>query len=154
MPRDKVFVSYSHTEKAFLDELLPVLQAVPRIASNLWFDEQKIDIGDRFHPEIQQGLAASRVGILLLSNRFFTSEYIRQYELPYLLQQVEQKALRLASLYVTAIPNDAFRFLLKSTASSVPSTCRHTLVCIIPESHSILSIGANGTRFMRDSSTG
>jgi hypothetical protein len=44
MPRDKVFVSYSHTDKSFLDELLPVLQAVPRIASNLWLDEQKIDI--------------------------------------------------------------------------------------------------------------
>ena len=29
MSRDKVFVSYSHTDKSFLDELLPVLQAVP-----------------------------------------------------------------------------------------------------------------------------
>ena len=34
MPRDKVFVSYSHTDKSFLDELLPVLQAVPRIAES------------------------------------------------------------------------------------------------------------------------
>ena len=41
MPPDKVFVSYSHTDKAFLDELLPVLKAVPRIDSNLWLDEQK-----------------------------------------------------------------------------------------------------------------
>jgi TIR domain len=70
MPRDKVFVSYSHTDKSFLNELLPVLRAVPKIASNLWLDEQKIDIGDRFHPDIQQGLAASRIGILLLSNRW------------------------------------------------------------------------------------
>ena len=76
-------------------------------------DEQKIDIGDRFHPEIEQALAESSIGILLLSNRFFTSEYIRQYELPYLLQQAEQKKLRLASLYVTAISNDAFRVTLQ-----------------------------------------
>ncbi len=81
MPRDKVFVSYSHTDKSFLDELLPVLQAVPRIASNLWLDEQKIAIGDRFHPESEQALAESSIGILQLSNRFLTSEYIRQYEL-------------------------------------------------------------------------
>jgi hypothetical protein len=112
MPRDKVFVSYSHTDKSFLDELLPVLRAVPRIASNLWLDEQKIDIGDQFHPEIQQALAESSIGILLLSNRFFTSEYIRPYELPYLVQQAEAKALGLASLYVTAIPTDAFRVTL------------------------------------------
>jgi hypothetical protein len=59
MPPDKVFVSYSHTDKSFLDELLPVLQAVPRIASNLWLDEQKIDIGDRFHPEIPHSIAFS-----------------------------------------------------------------------------------------------
>jgi hypothetical protein len=113
MPRDKVFVSYSHTDKAFLDELLPALQAVPRIATKLWLDEQQIDIGDRFHPEIQQGLADSSIGILLPSNDFFTPEYIRQYELPYLVQQYEQNALRLVPLYVTTISSDAFRVTLQ-----------------------------------------
>ena len=67
------------------------MQAVPSIGEVLWFDEQGIDIGDEFHPKIQQALAEARVGILLLSNRFLTSNYIRRHELPYLLQQAEQK---------------------------------------------------------------
>ena len=90
MARNKVFISYSHAERSYLEALLPVLQAVPSIDEVLWFDEQGIDIGDEFHANIQQALAESGVGILLLSNRFLTSHYITQHELPYLLQQAEQ----------------------------------------------------------------
>jgi hypothetical protein len=108
MPRDQVFVSYSHADTAFLHELLPKLRSVPGIASKLWWDRQRIDMGDQFHPAIQQALAASGIGILLLSDRFLTSEYIRQDELPYLLQQWEAGALRLVLLYVDAIPSHAF----------------------------------------------
>ena len=93
--------------RAYREALRPVLQAVPSIGGVLWFDERDIDIGDEFHPKIQQALAESRVGILLLSNRFLTSEYITQHELPYLLQQAEQRTLRLGCLYVTT-PDAAF----------------------------------------------
>jgi hypothetical protein len=113
MPRHKSPVSYYHIDRAFLDELVPVVQTVPSIGDVLWFDEQDFRIGDVFPPQIQQALAGSRIGILLFSNQFFTSEYIRQHELPYLLQQGEHKALTLISLYVTAIPNDGFNVTLE-----------------------------------------
>ena len=90
MARNKVFISYSHAERSYLEALLPVLQAVTSIGEVLWFDEQGIDIGDEFHANIQQALAEAGVGILLLSNRFLTSSYITQHELPYLLQQAER----------------------------------------------------------------
>jgi hypothetical protein len=76
MARNKVFISYSRAEKKYLDELLPVLQAVRSIGDVLWFDEGEIDIGDKFHDKIQDALAESGVAILLLSNRFLTSPYI------------------------------------------------------------------------------
>jgi len=82
MARNKVFISYSRAEKKYLDEVLPVLQAVRSIGDVLWFDEGAIDIGDKFHDKIQDALAESGVAILLLSNRFLTSPYITQYELP------------------------------------------------------------------------
>lgn len=72
MARNKVFISYSRAERAYLEALLPVLQAVPSIGEVLWCDAQGIDIGDEFHANIQQALAEAGVGILLLSNRFFT----------------------------------------------------------------------------------
>ena len=82
MARTKVFVSYSHAEKDVRDEVLRSLRAVPRINRVLWWDEEEIAISDKFHPKIQQGLAESRIGILLLSNYSFTSDYILQHELP------------------------------------------------------------------------
>jgi hypothetical protein len=82
MARTRVFVSYSRAEMDVRDEVLRALRAVPRINNVLWWDEGKIDIGDKFHPTIQQGLAESKIGIVLLSNFSFTSDYILTHELP------------------------------------------------------------------------
>jgi hypothetical protein len=129
MPRHKVFVSYNHSDRTFRDELLPVLEAVPSIGKGkvLWFDEQDIDIGDKFHRKIQQALAESSVGILLLSNRFFTSNYITRHELPYLLQHAKQGALRLAPLYVTTIPDDAFKVIIEVDGQQQPNDLKDYL---------------------------
>jgi hypothetical protein len=113
MARDKVFISYSHANTQYREELCLALRAVLSIDKVLWFDERGIDIGARFHPEIQQALAQSRVGILLLSNHFFTSNYIKQHELPYLVQQAEQGVIKLGCLYVTSIPDDAFKVTIE-----------------------------------------
>ena len=102
MARNKVFISYSHAERSYLEALLPgILQAVTSRDKVLWFDEQGIDIGDEFHANIQQALAEAGVGILLLSNRFLTSPYITQHELPYLLQQAERRTLKLGCLMMS-----------------------------------------------------
>jgi TIR domain len=113
MARNKVFISYNRAEKQYLDELLPVLRAARGIADVLWFDEQEIDIGDKFHGHIQQALAETGVGILLVSNRFFTSDYIKRHELPYLVQQAEQSMLKLGCLYVTSISDTAFEVTIE-----------------------------------------
>jgi hypothetical protein len=108
MARTKVFVSYSHAEKDIRDEVLRSLRAVPRINKVLWWDEEEIAIGDKFHAKIQQGLAESRIGILLLSNHSFTSDYILQHELPYLIEHAEAGDLKLGCLYLTAMAEAAF----------------------------------------------
>jgi len=90
MPRTKVFISYSHAEMTYRDELLPVLKSVPNIENHLWYDEWGIDIGDKFHPEIQRALNESIIGILLLSPRFFTSKYIKTNKLPYLARMIHE----------------------------------------------------------------
>jgi hypothetical protein len=92
--RTKVFVSYSHADKDVRDEVLRSLRAVPRINRVLWWDEEEIAISDKFHPKIQQGLAESRIGILLLSNYSFTSDYILRHELPYLIEHAETGDLK------------------------------------------------------------
>lgn len=118
MPRTKVFISYSHAEKTNLEELLPVLESVPNIESHLWYDEWGIDIGDKFDPEIQRALNESGIGILLLSPRFFTSKYIQTNELPYLVEHAENNDIKIASLYVTSIPDEAFKVAIEVNGHS------------------------------------
>ena len=108
MARTKVFISYSRVEKDVRDEVLRSLRAVPRINNVLWWDEEEIAISDKFHPKIQQGLAESRIGILLLSTHSLTSNYILRHELPYLIEHAEAGDLKLGCLYLTAIPEAAF----------------------------------------------
>ncbi len=102
-----IFISFSHKDKPYRDELVPALEAVAAIRDRVWFDQKCIDIGDRFHPEIQQALAESKIGILLVSNHFLTSEYIKTHELPLLLRQAERGALKLGILYVSSVAKAA-----------------------------------------------
>jgi hypothetical protein len=108
MTRTRVFVSYSRTDTAVRDEVLRALRTVPRIHNALWWDEGEMDIGDRFHPKIQHGLAASKIGILLLSNHSFTSDYILTHELPYLIEHADTGDLKLGCLYLTSMADAAF----------------------------------------------
>lgn len=102
-----IFISFSHKDKPYRDELAPALEAVATLRDRVWFDQKFIGIGDQFHPAIQQALAESRIGILLVSHHFLTSNYITQHELPFLLRQAERGALKLGILYVSTVAKAA-----------------------------------------------
>lgn len=116
----KVFISYSHQDIAYRKALLPALQAVRSVGPYLWYDEREIDFGNKFHDEIQQALAATKIGVLLLSNHFLTSKYICEHQLPFLLQQAEQKCIRLAILYVTDVADGALEIDVEVDGQSRP----------------------------------
>lgn len=102
-----IFISFSHKNSTYLTELVSALEAVAAIRDKVWYDRKRIDIGDQFHPEIQQALAESQLAILLVSNDFLTSPYITQYELPFLLRQAECKTLKLGILHVGTVAKAA-----------------------------------------------
>jgi hypothetical protein len=135
MARTKVFVSYSHAEidKGFRDDVLRSLRAVPRINNVLWWDEEEIAIGEKFHPKIQQGLTESRLGILLLSNYSLTSDYILQHELPYLIEHAEAGDLKLGCLYLTAMADKAFMREIESNGQKRTINLKDYLGCPCPE---------------------
>ncbi|MCB1776934.1 MAG: hypothetical protein KDI50_05820, partial [Candidatus Competibacteraceae bacterium] len=64
-------------------------------------------------PEIQQALAASQLGILLVSNHFLTSSYIKTHELPFLLRQAERGKLKLGVLYVSTVAKAALSIAIE-----------------------------------------
>lgn len=110
---NKIFISFSHKDSTYLEELVPALEAVAAIRDKVWYDRKRIDIGDQFHPEIQQALAESKLAILLVSNNFLNSSYITQDELPFLLHQAECKALKLGILHVSTVAETALLFTIK-----------------------------------------
>ena len=94
--RTTVFVSYSHRDSIWLEELRPHLGSLARekgFDSSFW-DDTKIKAGSNWQAEIYDGLNSAKVAILLISKHFLDSEYITANELPPLLAAAKaEKAL-------------------------------------------------------------
>ena len=58
----------------------------------LWSDK-KLTAGDQWREEIRKALARARVAVLLISADFLASEFIREMELPKLLEGAEERGV-------------------------------------------------------------
>lgn len=72
-----VFVSHASEDK---DVARPLAEALRERGLAVWFDEQELRIGDSLRRKIDQGIARSRFGIVILSAPFFSKGW-PQYEL-------------------------------------------------------------------------
>jgi len=96
-----VFISYSHRDERWRDELTvqlaPYLQdgSIPSISA--WSDEQ-IEPASDWLREIQAALMAAKAAVLLVTSDFLASEFILEQELPPLL--IAAKAGRVKILWI------------------------------------------------------
>ena len=68
-----VFISHAHEDKEpFVRQLAESLQAA---GLRVWYDKFTLRVGDRLRRSIDQGLAASRYGVVVLSPYFFAKEW-------------------------------------------------------------------------------
>jgi len=97
-----VFVSYSHIDRKWCDPgypyaLIPWLAtALRRDGVLLWYDRSDttgIQPGAEFEREILDAIDAAEVALLLISEAFFASDFIRTVELPRILERAARGAL-------------------------------------------------------------
>ncbi|CAN2042604.1 Toll-Interleukin receptor domain protein [Candidatus Magnetomoraceae bacterium gMMP-15] len=87
--KKKIFISYSHEDREWLDKLVSHLSILEHEGIQYWYDE-KIRTGDDWSPEIQNAIETSQITVCLISKNFLGSEFIRIKELPEILNRRKQ----------------------------------------------------------------
>lgn len=100
-PPSTVFVSYSHTDSAWLERLQVQLKPFEREGLFHLWDDTKIDPGSLWRDEIKHALRSARVAVLLVSADFLASEFIASNELPPLLHAAKENGTRILPVIVS-----------------------------------------------------
>lgn len=100
MSPGKVFVSYSHRDKKYLEELQVQLQPLVRSGVVASWDDTKITAGADWNQLIRDAVATTQVAVLLISPDFIASDYIVNNELEPLLNPPSDRKLTIVPVAV------------------------------------------------------
>jgi len=95
VPRDQVFISYSHKDKKWRDDLDTHLIPYLRGGSIVSWSDQQIAPGSAWFREIQSAFTNSKMAVLLVSPDFLASDFIHERELGPLLKEAEQGGVKI-----------------------------------------------------------
>lgn len=100
--RNKAFISYSHKDASFLEELLVHLKPLERAGRVSKWSDKEIAAGSKWFETIQAELAAAKVAVMLVSPDFLASDFVHEHELGPLLKQAEAGGVTLLWVPVRA----------------------------------------------------
>ena len=87
--RDRVFVSYSHEDKEWLEKFRAVLAPDIRNGRVDYWDDREIQPGDPWYARILDCIDSARAAVLFVSPNFLASRFIMEEELPRILKAAD-----------------------------------------------------------------
>ncbi len=106
-----VFISYSHTDKAWKNRLLSGLAALEQAGRIVAWDDRQIDGGAQWYDRLQKELAKAAVAVCLISPAYLTSAFVTNEEVPYLLQQRAETGMIILPVLIRDCPWQAFDWI-------------------------------------------
>jgi hypothetical protein len=71
-----VFISHASEDKE--EVARPLAEALQRRGLSVWFDEYELVLGDKLRGKIEEGIARSTLGVVILSEAFFSKQWPQQ----------------------------------------------------------------------------
>jgi hypothetical protein len=93
--QDQVFISYSHRDKKFMEELRTQLKPFLRSGTIKAWSDQQIPSGAKWFDEIQAALGKTKAAVFLVSPDFLASDFIHDHELGPLLKRAEAGGVKI-----------------------------------------------------------
>jgi hypothetical protein len=104
MPKPTVFLSYSHEDEKWKDQLRIQLEVLAQQGLLEVWDDRKIDAGDTWYDEIRAAVDDAKVAVCLISADYLTSDFCAKEEIPYLLKRRTEQGMRLLPVLVRPCP--------------------------------------------------
>lgn len=103
--RHKIFVSYSHKDEKYRQDVETSLRTLNYTENKLdfeWWDDKKIVPGSDWEQSIESKIEGATIGILIVSRNFLASEFIMRKEVPVLLEKMQNDGTRLLTIVAGA----------------------------------------------------
>ena len=98
--RTQVFISYSHKDQEYLDQLQDHLKPLIRDKRVDIWDDTMLQTGSRWREEIRDAISRAKAAVLLVSPSFFASDFIAESELPPILEAATDDGMTVMSVIV------------------------------------------------------
>lgn len=111
--RNRLFISYSHEDTRWLEAItkqLAVLQAEGLVSI---CDDTQLRVGERWFEQLNEMMLSARLGLLLVSAPFLSSEFVRREEVPRLFDRHEGGGMKIYPLLVEPCPWERVSWLAK-----------------------------------------